>query len=142
MFVTLFLLLMLIHIIMAAIDNCKIRQKVNILIKKTEHLSEIDDRSKYPKYEYTGYECADCANDKDANLTSHKQVSRNDKIKKPWVIVEADLVDSPHVVQMSFELPYHDWCIFEKTTLYRNLKEYLLEYEKLEIPISQPVQKD
>lgn len=39
-------------------------------------------------------------------------------------------ISHPHVVRMSFELPYLDWCRFEKTELFQSLTKYLEELEK------------
>lgn len=36
----------------------------------------------------------------------------------------------PHSIALSFVLPYSDWCEFEKSDLYRDLKNYLLELQK------------
>lgn len=35
-----------------------------------------------------------------------------------------------HSVRMSFVLPYDDWCEFEKSNLYKHLRQYLLELQK------------
>lgn len=35
----------------------------------------------------------------------------------------------PRVVRMSFELPYLDWCRFEKSELFRHLTKYLEELQ-------------
>ena len=43
---------------------------------------------------------------------------------------EFKTVDSPHVVRMTFELPYLDWCRFQKSKLFRDLTAYLEELEK------------
>ena len=40
----------------------------------------------------------------------------------------------PHVVKMAFELPYLDWCRFEKSDVFRQLVAYLEELEMREIP--------
>ena len=40
-----------------------------------------------------------------------------------------------HVVRMSFELPYFDWCRFKKSELFRRLTEFLEESEKQKSPI-------
>lgn len=47
----------------------------------------------------------------------------------------------PHVVTMSFELPYLDWCRFEQSDLYRSLIKYLEELKKQEIQIPQTEQE-
>lgn len=52
----------------------------------------------------------------------------------PWYTEDINLIDSPHVVRMSFELPYLDWCKFEKSELFQDLTKYLLELEKQENP--------
>jgi len=45
----------------------------------------------------------------------------------------------PHVVRMSFELPYLDWCRFEKSDVFHQLVKYL---EELEMPdVSQSCQE-
>lgn len=49
---------------------------------------------------------------------------------------------SPHVVRMSFELPYLDWCRFEKSELFRCLTSYLEELETPEIQRKNPKQED
>ncbi len=38
---------------------------------------------------------------------------------------EYHYVDSPHTVQISFELLYPDWCKFQKSELYQSLVLYL-----------------
>ncbi len=43
-------------------------------------------------------------------------------------------VFGPHVVKMSFELPYLDWCRFEKSDVFHRLVAYLEELEMREIP--------
>ena len=40
----------------------------------------------------------------------------------------------PRIVRMSFEMPYLDWCRFEKSKIFRSLVKYLSELEKKEIP--------
>ena len=39
----------------------------------------------------------------------------------------------PHVVRMSFELPYLDWCRFERSELFRHLTKYLEELQTQDI---------
>lgn len=41
----------------------------------------------------------------------------------------------PRIVRMSFELPYLDWCRFENSELFQNLKSYLEGLQKQEIQI-------
>lgn len=48
----------------------------------------------------------------------------------------------PHVVRMSFELPYLDWCRFEKSEIFRCLTSYLEELEKQGIPQHCPREED
>lgn len=43
---------------------------------------------------------------------------------------EFKTVDSPHVVRMTFELPYLDWCRFQRSKLFHDLTAYLEELEK------------
>ena len=38
---------------------------------------------------------------------------------------DVNAVGCPHVVRMSFELPYLDWCRFQKSQLFHDLTEYL-----------------
>ena len=40
---------------------------------------------------------------------------------------DVNAVGCPHVVRMSFELPYLDWCRFQKSQLFHDLTEYLEE---------------
>lgn len=47
-------------------------------------------------------------------------------------------VGKPHTVKVFFELPYRDWCLFQKSELFRCLKEYLEELEKRDIPKQRP----
>lgn len=42
-----------------------------------------------------------------------------------YVIEEFNGVLSPRVVRMSFELPYLDWCRFERSDVFHQLTEYL-----------------
>ena len=48
---------------------------------------------------------------------------------------EVSGLTNPHVVRMSFELPYLDWCRFEKSELFHRLTNYLEELETTEIPM-------
>ena len=52
---------------------------------------------------------------------------------------DINVVGYPHVVQMSFELPYLDWCRFQKSQLFHDLTEYL---EELETPNSRKLLRD
>lgn len=52
---------------------------------------------------------------------------------------DVNAVGYPHVVQMSFELPYLDWCRFQKSQLFHDLTEYL---EALETPDSRKLLRD
>lgn len=47
---------------------------------------------------------------------------------------DINAVGYPHVVRMSFELPYLDWCRFQKSQLFHDLTKYL---EELEMPDNQ-----
>lgn len=49
-----------------------------------------------------------------------------------YEIEDFDKLGCPRVVRMSFELPYLDWCRFERSELYQNLTAYLEELEKQE----------
>ena len=62
--------------------------------------------------------------------------------KMPYVIHDIKKLGCPHVVIMSFELPYLDWCRFEQSDLYHSLTEYLEGLKKQEIQIPQPEQGD
>lgn len=44
---------------------------------------------------------------------------------------DVNAVGYPHVIRMSFELPYLDWCRFQKSQLFLDLTKYL---EELEMP--------
>ena len=48
----------------------------------------------------------------------------------------------PRVVRMTFELPYLDWCRFEKSELFHSLTTYLEELKKQEIQIQQKENQD
>lgn len=52
----------------------------------------------------------------------------------PYVIEQFNEFERPAIVRMSFELPYLDWCRFEKSDIYRCLTSYLEELEKQNIP--------
>ena len=54
-------------------------------------------------------------------------------------ISESMRVDAPHVVRMSFELPYLDWCRFQNSELFRSLTSYLEGLEKQGIPTEHQV---
>lgn len=47
----------------------------------------------------------------------------------PYEIENINVLDYPHVVRMSFELPYFDWCRFKKSELYQTLTKYLLKLQ-------------
>ena len=49
-------------------------------------------------------------------------------------IEEFSGISCPHVVRMSFELPYLDWCRFERSELFRALTLYLEELQNRDIP--------
>ncbi len=51
-----------------------------------------------------------------------------------YQIIEKMGVRKPHTVCMSFILPYNDWCILEKTEVFRLLTEYLDAVEKRDNP--------
>lgn len=51
----------------------------------------------------------------------------------PYTTCEFSGLTRPHTVRMSFELPYLDWCRFEKSDLFRCLTEYLEELQTQEI---------
>lgn len=58
----------------------------------------------------------------------------------PRVIIEfktfyAD--ESPDQQELSFCLPYREWCIFEKTTIYQDLIQYL-DNLQIQLPPKQP----
>ncbi len=55
---------------------------------------------------------------------------------------EVSGLTNPHVVRMSFELPYLDWCRFEKSELFHRLTNYLEELETTEIPMKLPEKED
>lgn len=56
--------------------------------------------------------------------------------------IDSIKVGKPRTVKVFFELPYRDWCLFQKSDLFRCLKEYLEELEKRDIPQQQPDMKD
>jgi len=47
-----------------------------------------------------------------------------------YQIIDRASIKYPHTVQMYFEIPYPDWCILEKTDVFRLLLEYLEGLEK------------
>ena len=51
-----------------------------------------------------------------------------------YEIEEFSGVGCPRVVRMSFELPYLDWCRFEKSELFRSLTAYFQELQRQQIP--------
>ena len=53
-------------------------------------------------------------------------------------IEDKSIFGRPRVVRMSFELPYLDWCRFENSELFQNLKSYLEELQKQYIQIPHP----
>lgn len=55
---------------------------------------------------------------------------------------EVSGLTNPRVVRMSFELPYLDWCRFEKSELFHRLTNYLEELETTEIPMKLPEKED
>lgn len=58
------------------------------------------------------------------------------------ITVESFGIMRPHTVKVIFELPYHDWCAFQKSDLYRCLEEYLEELKKRDAPKQKPDMKD
>lgn len=52
-----------------------------------------------------------------------------------YEIQEFKTLSYPHTVRMSFELPYLDWCRFEKSELFRDLTDYFKELQKQNIPL-------
>ena len=42
-----------------------------------------------------------------------------------YEIEEVKVTGGPHLVRMSFEMTYRDWCVFQKTTTFHSLKKYL-----------------
>lgn len=52
---------------------------------------------------------------------------------KMYFTQDVNVVGYPHVIRMSFELPYLDWCRFQKSQLFHDLTKYL---EELEMPDS------
>lgn len=51
-----------------------------------------------------------------------------------YFMQDINAIGYPHVIRMSFELPYLDWCRFQKSQLFHDLTKYL---EELEIPDNQ-----
>ena len=51
----------------------------------------------------------------------------------PYYIDDIDQIGYPRVVRMSFELPYLDWCKFEKSELFHVLTKYLEKLQKQNI---------
>ncbi len=50
-----------------------------------------------------------------------------------WETLEISGFGKPHLVRMSFELPYLDWCRFEKSEVFQNLTAYLEELERQDL---------
>lgn len=51
--------------------------------------------------------------------------------KQMYTTEELDGLDQPHVMRVSFELPYLDWCKFNKSKLWHELKAYLKCFDDL-----------
>ena len=64
---------------------------------------------------------------------------KNDIRKNSIINIEdRSIIGHPRVVRMSFELPYLDWCRFENSELFQNLKSYLEELQTQDIQIPFP----
>ena len=64
---------------------------------------------------------------------------KNDIRKNSIINIEdRSIIGQPRVVRMSFELPYLDWCRFENSELFQNLKSYLEELQTQDIQIPFP----
>lgn len=55
------------------------------------------------------------------------------EVRMIYTIEEFSGAAYPRVVRMSFELPYLDWCRFEKSELFRHLTKYLEELQTQDI---------
>ncbi|GEM_PF-2820076 len=96
-----------------------------------ERLSVLDGGSKIlKKYIKHSPEVRIC--DLENRLQEAKEKNSHKSI---YFIDEFSGISSPRVVQMSFELPYLDWCRFENSEIFRKLTAYLEELEKQEIRI-------
>lgn len=51
-------------------------------------------------------------------------------------------LERPWIARMSFELPYLDWCRFERSEIFQSLINYLEELEKQDIPKMQKESED
>lgn len=49
-------------------------------------------------------------------------------------IEELNIEGDIHLIRMSFEMNYHDWCLFQKSNVFDLLVNYLEELEKTNIP--------
>ena len=59
-----------------------------------------------------------------------------------YEIHESKGIACPHVVRMSFEMPYLDWCRFEKSEIFQGLKKYLEELQRQCNPIQKQENQD
>lgn len=55
---------------------------------------------------------------------------RETKGYAPYIIENISTLDGLRLVRMSFELPYRDWCILEKSDFFHRLTEFLEEAQK------------
>lgn len=77
--------------------------------------------------------------DNEKEKASLNKVERAKIGQRSLIFIEERIrVGYPHVVKMSFELPYLDWCRFENSELFLDLKSYLEELQKQQIQIPHP----
>ena len=69
-------------------------------------------------------------------------VGREKERNSSYTVEDIISLGCPHLVRISFELPYHDWCIFEKSALFQNLTGYLEELQRQRAPNVLQAQQD
>lgn len=45
---------------------------------------------------------------------------------------ESDFINGNHLVEVSFQMPYREWCKFEKSIQWQNVAKLLSELERVE----------
>lgn len=126
--VILFFILMIFLYIFDYSSEKKLLKRIDEL---DERLSVLDGGSKIlKKYIKQSPEVRIC----DLENRLQEEEKKNNR-KSIYFIDEFSGISSPRVVQMSFELPYLDWCRFENSEIFCQLTAYLEELEKQEIRI-------